>query len=60
MSANNAFSLLNEAEGSDTSYRTIHVSYRIRLTPEMAWSDTLKEDFALEKEDVFLENRTYF
>ena len=60
MSANNAFSLLNEAEGSDTSYRTIHVSYCIRLTPEMAWSDTLKEDFALEKENVFLENRTYF
>ena len=52
MSANNAFSLLNEAEGSDTSYRTIHVSYRIRLTPEMAWSETLKEDFAVENENV--------
>ena len=60
MSANNAFSLLNEAEGSDTSYRTIHVSYRIRLTPEMAWSETLKEDFAVESENVFFRKVSLF
>lgn len=60
MSANNAFSLLNEAEGSDISYRTIHVSYHIRLTPDMAWSDTLKEDFAAEKENVFSDNEAHF
>ena len=60
MSANNAFSLLNEAEGSDTSYRTIHVSYRIRLTPEMAWSETLKEGFAVESENVFFRKVSLF
>lgn len=52
MSVNNAYSLLNETEGSDTSYRTIHVSYHIRLTPEMAWSDTLKETFGQETDTV--------
>lgn len=54
MSVNNAYSLLNETEGSDTSYRTIHVSYHIRLTPEMAWSDTLKETFGQETDTVIV------
>ena len=54
MSVNNAYSLLNETEGSDTSYRTIHVSYHIRLTPDMAWSDTLKETFGQETDTVLV------
>ena len=54
MSAANAFSLLNETEGSDTSYRTIHLSYHLHLTPEMPWTETLKEDFAEETDTVRL------
>ena len=52
MSAANAFSLLNETEGSDTSYRTIHLSYHLHLTPEMPWTETLKENFAEETDTV--------
>lgn len=52
MSANNTFSLLNETEGSDTSYRTVHLTRHIHFHEGMAWSDTLKEDFGNEPDAV--------
>ena len=52
MSAQNAFSLLNETEGSDTSYRTIRLTYQLHLTAGMPWTETLKEDFAAETDTV--------
>ena len=54
MSANNTFSLLNETEGSDTSYRNVHLTHHIHFLPGMAWSDTLKEDFGYEPDTVVL------
>ena len=52
MSANNTFSLLNETEGSDTSYRTIRITRPIYLLPGMAWTETLKEGFGVNPEAV--------
>ncbi|KAK8804090.1 hypothetical protein WA171_000183 [Blastocystis sp. BT1] len=52
MSAANAFSLLNETEGSDTSYRTIHLTRHLHLTQGMAWTETLKEDFGVETDTI--------
>ena len=54
MSANNVYSLLNETEGSDTSYRTIHLTRAVHLLPGMPWTETLKEDFGVEPDTVSL------
>lgn len=54
MSANNTFSLLNETEGSDTSYRTIRITRPIHLLPGMAWTETLKEDFGANNDLVLM------
>ena len=54
MSANNTFSLLNETEGSDTSYSTIHITRPIHLLPGMSWTETLKENFGKSTEVVVI------